>query len=79
MEAAAGWRVQVIRDPPGDTVRDAAARQPGDSGHQPVSVGMQRVGKQLLGRGRFYHVLIDEGGGIHLPSAPYGRYQYEVY
>jgi len=30
-------------------------------------------------RGRFSHVLVDEGGGIHLPSAPYGRYNYEVY
>jgi len=30
-------------------------------------------------RGRFSHVLIDEGGGIHLPSEPYGRYNYEVY
>ena len=30
-------------------------------------------------RGNFSHLLVDEGGGLHLPSAPYVRYHYEVY
>ena len=29
-------------------------------------------------RGRFSYLQVDEGGGLHLPSAPYGRYYYEV-
>jgi protein-glutamine gamma-glutamyltransferase len=29
-------------------------------------------------RGRFPHLLVDQGGGIHLPSPPLGRYHYEV-
>jgi hypothetical protein len=29
-------------------------------------------------RGRFSHLLVDQGGGIHLPSPPVGRYHYEV-
>jgi hypothetical protein len=58
MEAAARWWVEVIRDPPRDTVRDAAACQPGNSGHQPVGVGVQRLGEKLLGGGYFYHVWV---------------------
>jgi len=30
-------------------------------------------------RGHFSYLNIDEGGGIHLPSPPLGRYHYEVY
>ncbi|MBW2039981.1 MAG: DUF3488 domain-containing protein [Deltaproteobacteria bacterium] len=30
-------------------------------------------------RGDFSYLNVDEGGGLHLPSPPYGRYQYEVY
>jgi hypothetical protein len=30
-------------------------------------------------RGDFLHLLIDEGGGLHLPAPPQGRYRYEVY
>jgi hypothetical protein len=30
-------------------------------------------------RGNFPHLLVDEGGGIHLPSPPQERYNYEVY
>lgn len=30
-------------------------------------------------RGKFSHLLVDEGGGLHLPSSPYVRYHYEVY
>jgi hypothetical protein len=29
-------------------------------------------------RGHFSYLQIDEGGGLHLPSSPYGRYYYEV-
>jgi hypothetical protein len=29
-------------------------------------------------RGDFSHLHIDEGGGLHLPSSPYGKYYYEV-
>lgn len=29
-------------------------------------------------RGRFSYLQVDEGGGLHLPSSPYGRYYYEV-
>ena len=30
-------------------------------------------------RGSFSHLLVDQGDGIHLPSAPQERYNYEVY
>lgn len=30
-------------------------------------------------RGDFSYLNIDTGGGLHLPSAPHGRYHYEVY
>jgi transglutaminase-like putative cysteine protease len=30
-------------------------------------------------RGSFHRLLVDAGGGIHLPSAPQDRYNYEVY
>ncbi len=30
-------------------------------------------------RGNFFHLHVDEGGGLHLPSSPHGRYYYEVY
>jgi len=30
-------------------------------------------------RGDFSYLKVDEGGGVHLPSTPHGRYQYEVY
>jgi hypothetical protein len=29
-------------------------------------------------RGNFSYLYVDEGGGLHLPSAPHGRYSYEV-
>jgi transglutaminase-like putative cysteine protease len=30
-------------------------------------------------QGNFPHVIVDKGGGIHLPSVPQDRYNYEVY
>jgi hypothetical protein len=30
-------------------------------------------------RGSFPHLVVDKGGGIHLPSPPHDRYNYEVY
>ncbi|MBN1253698.1 MAG: DUF3488 domain-containing protein [Deltaproteobacteria bacterium] len=76
----------VTKIPPGIRGRVTFPRGSGDTKiiHQIIMI--EPLGTDILFclhppfeiRGRFPHLLVDQGGGIHLPSPPLGRYHYEV-
>jgi hypothetical protein len=61
-------------------------RQTGNTEAIDQSIMLEPLGTDILFclhpaleiRGNFSHLLVDAGGGLHLPSPPHGRYQYEV-